>query len=226
MNTCNYHARILDITFEHCTLDSGLVHSCEEDTDDIEYLTLTNCTLRGGCHAWAYVVTMQSDTLDDEVSWGRRAIRDRARCERRSERGADPREYCLRQPRLGLRIVSPQDSVYLGCNDWFRNGMGAVTGVAESADDLKLDPLFCDYSAGNVSPFANSPLVGRPGCGQIGAKDVGCAVLVAGRAYWYRVAYWEQGGVAHSAPVSASLAVAGPASRVTPNPSRGIVDVE
>jgi len=65
MNTWNFHARILDIAFDHCTLDSGLVHSYYEDPEDIEYLTLANCEIRGGCQAVSYVVTMQSDTLDD-----------------------------------------------------------------------------------------------------------------------------------------------------------------
>jgi len=164
-----------------------------------------------------------------------------------------------------------------------------VTGVAESADDFKLDPLFCNYSAGDLSLFANSPLVGRTGCGQIGAKGVGCSVVATtltrlivspegealavrwgfgredpasswieratavagpwdslgtgtrlpdneyvlldneidrGRAYLYRVAWPEGGTIARSAPVSGSLAAAGPASRVTPNPSRGGIDIE
>jgi hypothetical protein len=444
MNTYNYHARILDIAFEHCTLDSGLVHSYYEDPEDIEYLTFANCAIRGNCQAWSYVVTMQADTLDGGASWdavdeihvkncwfrggagnalevlrfggeivagsidgnviegyftGIRTddLDDQVTISsnlirRMSATGIDVRNsfhakiisneiescgsgircyggdielygnrctlitsngiwcdvpFSLRaegnqisrcggdgindQESLyevtilgntiwdvarsaielgagavqnivriqgniaygnlgwGLRIQMPQDSVYLGCNDWFRNGMGAVTGVAESADDFKVDPMFCNYSAGDVSLFANSALVGRAGCGQIGAKGVGCGVVATtltrlivtpegdglavhwgfgredpagswieratedagpwdslgtgvrlpgneyvlldndlerGRVYHYRVAWLAGGTIVRSTPASGSLDVAGASSLVTPNPSRGPVDIE
>ena len=62
----------------------------------------------------------------------------------------------------------------LSCNDWFANTAGAVSGVSPSPDDLAVDPLFCELAIDDVRLAATSPLVDAPGCGQIGARGVGC----------------------------------------------------
>jgi hypothetical protein len=61
------------------------------------------------------------------------------------------------------------------CNDWFGNGSGATQGLSPGADDIQLDPLFCDLAAGDVRVNASSPLFSVP-CGPIGADTVGCGV--------------------------------------------------
>jgi len=64
----------------------------------------------------------------------------------------------------------------LGCNDWFGNGLGSVSGVAEHPTDLNVDPLFCNVDSADVRLSSSSPLLGVPGCGPIGALGVGCGV--------------------------------------------------
>jgi hypothetical protein len=345
--TYNYQARDLEITFADCTLDSGLAHVAYEDLEDIKVLAFTNCRLRATCAGWAYIVNMESDTVDAGVSWGAvntvsirkswftggpgRAIDvsgqinfgaiednlienyavgiyandlngvvvdsnrvkkigdtaivlaglqarlaanvvadcgtgarvfldqveasgntvDRARgvglwfkyatllhvednvigrCDGSAmydetsrnadvvvrhntlfDNGGSAVEFSIQaienniliegnvasfNGEWGFVVSSPQAVVRLGCNDWFGNARGAVAGVAEFAGDLNVDPLFCDVAAGDVSLFASSPLIGRPGCDQVGARGVGCATAAA------------------------------LSSRVTPNPSRGGVDIE
>jgi nitrous oxidase accessory protein NosD len=61
-----------------------------------------------------------------------------------------------------------------GCNDWFGNRSGAVSGAAPDTTDLDVDPLFCDVEGADVRLDAASPLAGAPGCGPIGALGVGC----------------------------------------------------
>jgi hypothetical protein len=69
------------------------------------------------------------------------------------------------------------NSVHLACNDWFGNGGGATQGIVPAADDIQLDPLFCDLSAGDVRVNATSPLFAAE-CGPIGAGTVGCGTQV------------------------------------------------
>lgn len=333
MNTFNYKARLLEIDFAHCALDSGLDHVYFEDPEDIEVMRLTRCTVGAACRAWGYVFDMDADTLDAGVSWGLvntinvtncwfrggegfgldvsgqinggyighnlfegytigihgtdlngvsisgnvvRAMSDAGidihgdiasadsnvvsacsvgiRCDLLSE--VTVRDNTLsriggygvsvRQPFVlraegnvvshcgasgvflwtstigsdveivgnsltnnggagvelspdftdpyglnaitirnnigygnvgwGVAIDAHQDSVALGCNDWFRNGLGAVSGVQSSAEDRAVDPGFCNLADDDVSLDAASPLVGDTLCGQIGARGVGCAV--------------------------------------------------
>lgn len=61
-----------------------------------------------------------------------------------------------------------------GCNDWFGNLAGAVTGTTPGATDLFVNPAFCDLPHDVVDLSASSPLVGTA-CGQIGAKGIGCS---------------------------------------------------
>jgi hypothetical protein len=62
----------------------------------------------------------------------------------------------------------------LGCNDWFDNAGGAVSGTDVGVSDMSLDPLFCDLPADSVSLRADSPLLDAPACGLIGARGEGC----------------------------------------------------
>jgi hypothetical protein len=62
-----------------------------------------------------------------------------------------------------------------GCNDWYGNHTGAVTGVAADSTDLSVDPMFCDVANAVVSLNSASPLLAdTAACGWIGALGVGC----------------------------------------------------
>ena len=64
----------------------------------------------------------------------------------------------------------------LGCNDWFNNRLGSVSGVAADSSDVALDPLFCDADSADLRLNSTSPVLKVAGCGQIGALGVGCGV--------------------------------------------------
>ena len=68
---------------------------------------------------------------------------------------------------------------FLGCNDWFGNASGSVTGTPVGATDVSLNPLFCDLPNDIVSLSAGSPLVSLAGCGLVGALGVGCTAAVS-----------------------------------------------
>jgi len=68
------------------------------------------------------------------------------------------------------------DVVTLACNDWFANEVGKVGGRAPSVDDFSVDPVFCNPDSGDFRLRADSPLLDRPGCGQVGALGMGCGV--------------------------------------------------
>ena len=70
-------------------------------------------------------------------------------------------------------------SPFLGCNDWFGNASGSVTGAPIGATDVSLNPLFCDLPNDIVSLSAGSPLVSLAGCGRVGALGVGCTAAVS-----------------------------------------------
>ena len=73
----------------------------------------------------------------------------------------------------GLRWTS-NDTPTLGCNDWFSNTAGAVSGTAAGVTDMSVDPLFCDISLDDAHLRSDSPLVDAAGCGLIGALGIGC----------------------------------------------------
>jgi len=75
----------------------------------------------------------------------------------------------------GLSVPLEQP-IELGCNDWFRNGLGAVDGLVADSTDVSVDPLFCNVDSADVRLESASPLVDVPGCGQIGALGVGCGM--------------------------------------------------
>ncbi len=74
----------------------------------------------------------------------------------------------------GLLIRRLQPSVTLGCNDWFANARGSVLGTAINPGDWELDPFLCNVETDDMNLFSDSPLLSRPGCGQIGARGTGC----------------------------------------------------
>ena len=76
--------------------------------------------------------------------------------------------------RHGLEYSGIPSSILLGCNDWFGNVAGAISGAEPSATDLALDPLFCDITQDDVHLSAGSPLLNAAGCGPIGALGQGC----------------------------------------------------
>ena len=82
-----------------------------------------------------------------------------------------------------IRCVS-QAPVTLQCADIFGNAGGdwtepCIAGQFGIQGNLSLDPLFCNGDGGNFYLHANSPCASvspTPGCGLIGALDVGCSV--------------------------------------------------
>ena len=66
----------------------------------------------------------------------------------------------------------------LGCNDWFANTSGAVSGTSPGSSDVSIDPLFCDLAHDNLHLSAESPLLSLGACGLIGALGQGCLVAV------------------------------------------------
>jgi len=68
-----------------------------------------------------------------------------------------------------------QVSATVGCNDWFGNVLGDVLGRPPSSGDFSVDPQFCDPANRDFRLASSSPLLDRPGCGQVGALGFGCA---------------------------------------------------
>jgi hypothetical protein len=66
-----------------------------------------------------------------------------------------------------------------GCNDFWDNEYGHV-GCPPGPTDFSADPRFCNRLGGDYSLLAGSPCAppqSPPGCGLIGAFDVGCTPL-------------------------------------------------
>jgi len=76
---------------------------------------------------------------------------------------------------FGLEVIPVTVSTVLRCNDWFANGLGAVSGVEESSLDLSVDPGFCDLSNDHVGLYSDSPLLMQTQCTQIGARGASCS---------------------------------------------------
>ena len=74
---------------------------------------------------------------------------------------------------FGLTWQGAQSPV-LGCNDWFGNDSGAVSGATATGDRL-IDPQFCAVDTGDVHLAGTSPLADTADCGLVGALGVGCA---------------------------------------------------
>jgi hypothetical protein len=99
------------------------------------------------------------------------------------------------------------DPATVTCNDWYANQAGTSGGWPPSAEDFLEDPQFCDAQAGDFHLRADSPLLDRAGCGQVGALGVGCGPPV---------------GVIEAAPTLAGFALA----RLGPVPTTGRIALE
>ncbi len=77
--------------------------------------------------------------------------------------------------------VEAGSSAAFTCSDIFGNAggdwTGAIAGQLGVDGNLSVDPVFCDAGAGDLSLEENSPLADAPGCGLMGAFDVGCAFI-------------------------------------------------
>jgi hypothetical protein len=89
--------------------------------------------------------------------------------------------------------TEPLRSLTLNCNDWFANGLGAVTGAQVSDLGLTLDPLFCDVAQDDVHLSAGSPLLASSGCDTIGALGRGCDAPVIARLTTFTAASAPEG---------------------------------
>jgi len=99
------------------------------------------------------------------------------------------------------------DPAAVTCNDWYTNQAGASGGLPQSAEDFSADPQFCDPQAGDFHLQADSPLVDRAVCGQVGALGIGCGPAV---------------GVIDAAPTPAGFAL----TRLGPVPTSGRIALE
>jgi len=59
--------------------------------------------------------------------------------------------------------------------DW----VGCIAGQDTIDGNFSEDPLFCDAEAGDFHVAGESPCAGQPGCGLIGAYNVGCGMSIA-----------------------------------------------
>ncbi len=94
--------------------------------------------------------------------------------------------------RHGLESTGP-GPLLAGCNDWFGNAAGAISGAEPSASDLAVDPLFCDAARDDVHLSAGSPLLDAPTCGLIGALGRGCDMPTVSRLTTFTVASTIEG---------------------------------
>jgi hypothetical protein len=72
----------------------------------------------------------------------------------------------------------------IGCNDWYANSAGAVSGTAAGTTDVGVDPLFCDLPDDDVHLSAGSPLLDLGSCGLVGALGQGCLDAVGVPPEW------------------------------------------
>jgi hypothetical protein len=80
---------------------------------------------------------------------------------------------------LGFGLVfDPPAPGTIGCNDWFGNNSGAVSGALPGISDVSVYPFFCNLPADDVHLSAGSPLLGLGFCGRVGALGQGCLVAV------------------------------------------------
>ena len=93
---------------------------------------------------------------------------------------------------VGQSGIACSGVVGVSCSDVFGNDGGdAICGI-DLGNNISLDPMFCaDYSIASGSPCASSG--SPPGCGLIGAMDVGCTDSVAATTWgWIKGAYHQR----------------------------------
>ncbi|GJM43807.1 MAG: hypothetical protein DHS20C21_06490 [Gemmatimonadota bacterium] len=86
---------------------------------------------------------------------------------------------------LGSGQFNPTD----GCNVLWDNDSGNFDTYTPQPTDVTADPQFCNAAAGDFTVSSQSPCVagGVPGCGLIGAWDVGCGGVSVEPASWGRI---------------------------------------
>ncbi len=78
----------------------------------------------------------------------------------------------------GLELIGSVAPIS-GCNDWFANVSGDVSGASVSPTDLAVDPDFCNLSEYDAHLIETSALLDVPTCGLIGALAQGCVATAA-----------------------------------------------
>jgi hypothetical protein len=75
------------------------------------------------------------------------------------------------------------------CNDYWMNEAGDFQDWTPSPSDIFADPFFCDPEQLDFTLREDSPCAAgsTPGCGQIGAKGVGCAAISVEETSWTRI---------------------------------------
>ena len=71
----------------------------------------------------------------------------------------------------------------VSCNDVWGEGqsyMGDCWSLEGIDGNFSADPLFCDAPNGDYRLSAGSPCASAPGCGLVGALDIGCGVMSVG----------------------------------------------
>jgi hypothetical protein len=80
--------------------------------------------------------------------------------------------FCGDQEGAGLALPPRSERA---CNLYYDNFRGALLAGEPSADELQTNPEFCDFRGLDLTLRHGSPAAGdSPGCGRIGALDVGC----------------------------------------------------
>jgi hypothetical protein len=96
-------------------------------------------------------------------------------------------------PGSGIMRGDEESTLAVTCNDLWANTPANYTGWPDETGangNIAGDPLFCDlpnrdFRLGEASPCA--PAQSPPGCGLIGAFDVGCGPVAAEPASWGRI---------------------------------------
>lgn len=77
----------------------------------------------------------------------------------------------------------PGVGAVVDCNDFWSNA-GDYDGCAAGPHDFYLDPMFCDPCQLDFHIDCQSPCVGGPACGLVGALGVGCGATRTGPTTW------------------------------------------
>lgn len=81
---------------------------------------------------------------------------------------------------VGIKCSSGGSGVTLSCNNsWANDGPDIlVSGFCDYANNISLDPLFCNRSGGDFGLSGTSPCANYPDCGLIGAFPITCTIGV------------------------------------------------
>jgi hypothetical protein len=89
----------------------------------------------------------------------------------------------------GAAVRAGGATVIDGCNVYWQNAGGDVTGLSISSTSRVTDPLYCDPTVGDFTVFDTSPCLpaNSAGCGQIGALGRGCGSVSVEARSWGRI---------------------------------------